>query len=135
MLAVGMPSSADRPGTDHSPGARLVSAAGRPLARARMPRWLIRVRTWPSLNLLVRLGGRNPSALRTSAICRLLRPAAASSGARAGRAGEEGGEVGELVQAADGADGSPGGLMPACPGDRDVDELAVTGDVHGDVLD
>ena len=53
----------------------------------RMPRWLISVRTcWP-VNRLVRLGGRNPSALRMPAICWFVRPAWASSVTRASRAG------------------------------------------------
>src|SRR6516165_3846420 len=110
MLAVGMPSSADRPGTDHWPGGRLVSTAGRPFRWPRMLRWLIRVRTcWP-VNRLVRLGGRNPSELRAPAIW-------------------------PFVQAADGADGLPGSLVSAGPGDGDVDQFAVPRGRDGDVLD
>src|SRR5258708_2012151 len=88
MLAVGMPSSAARPGTDHSPGPRPVSTAGRPFCWPRMPRWLIRVRTCWSLNRLVPFGGRDPPALRTSATWPLWRPAAARSCTPARTAGE-----------------------------------------------
>src|SRR5262249_2368845 len=52
------------------------------------PRWVIRVRTCPPVNRLVRLGGRKPSALRTSAIWGLFWPASASSVTRARSAGE-----------------------------------------------
>ena len=38
-----------------------------------------------------------------------------------GDASEQGGVVRQLVQAGDGADGLPGGLVPAGPGDGDVD--------------
>ena len=59
----------------------------------------------------------------------------AARGGELGDAGEEGGVVRQLVQAGDGADGLPGGLVPAGPGDGDVDQLAVPGDGDGDVLD
>ena len=96
-----------------------------------MPRWVIRVRTCPPVNRLVRLGGRNPSALRALGDL----PVVAACGGELGDAGEEGGVIGQLVQAGDGADGLPGGLVAAGPGDGDVDQLAVPGDVDGDVLD
>ena len=77
MVGTGMPSSAARPGTDHWPGGRLVSTAGRPFCSRRTPRWLTRARTCSPLNWLVRLGGRKPSALSALAICPLVRPASA----------------------------------------------------------
>ncbi|MGO9077667.1 MAG: transposase [Streptosporangiaceae bacterium] len=59
----------------------------------------------------------------------------AARGGELGDAGEEGEVVGQLAQAGDGPDGLPGGLVPAGPGDGDVDQLAVPGDADGDVLD
>jgi len=52
-----------------------------------------------------------------------------------GDAGQECRIVRQLVQAGDGADGVPGGLVPAGPGDGDIDQLAGPGDRDGDVLD
>ena len=69
--------------------------------------------------------------LRVSAICRVVRPAFGEFG----DAGEQGGVVGQLVQAGDGADGLAGGLVPAGPGDGDVDQFAGPGDRDGDLLD
>ena len=78
MLAVGMPSSADSPGTDHSPGSRSVRTAGLPLAFSRTACLLMMLRTcWP-VKTAVRLGGRYPAALSVPAICLLLRPSPAS---------------------------------------------------------
>ena len=62
-------------------------------------------------------------------------PVAAARGGEPGDAGEEGWVVRQQVQAGDGADGLPGGLVPAGPGDGDIDQLAVPGDRGGDVLD
>src|SRR5258708_7005642 len=106
MLAVGMPSSADSPGTDHWPGSRSVRTAGRPLAFSRMACLLMMLRTcWP-VKTAVRLGGRYPAAVSVPAILLLLPPSPAGRGRRG--AGLVPG-VGELVLAA----GAAGGVAPA----------------------
>src|SRR5260370_733402 len=134
MVTAGMPSSAARPGTGHSPGPRLGSTAGRPLGRPRIPRWAVMVLTRPSLDRRGRLGGREPPALRASARCRGLRAAAAGSGGRAGvvsRGGRVGGGgfpggfrrrgeervlgLGELVLGGGAAGGVAGALKPLAP--------------------
>ena len=126
-----MPSSAARPGTDHWPGGRLVSTAGRPF-------WLAADAALGGHGADLLAGepagalGR-PESLGVEGVGDL--PAAAAGVGELGDAGEERGEVRQLVQAPDGADGPPGGLVAAGPGDGHVDDLAVPGDVHGDVLD
>ena len=52
-----------------------------------------------------------------------------------GDAGQQHRVVRQLVQAGDGADGLPGRLVPAGPGDGDVDQFAGADDRHGDLLD
>src|ERR1700733_4569325 len=131
MVGTGMPSSAARPGTDHWPGGRLVSAAGRPLCWRRMPRWEIRARTCSPGNRVVRLGGRNPSAFRTPAIWLLFWPAPASSVTRARSAGK----YDSWSRRPTGRTARPVVWWPPAQVDGHVDDLAVPGDVHGDVLD